>query len=278
MFIKIDWISFTIRITGALSDTGDDTTHFVDRQLLGALGPDLYQALFSLPMAHQGGRAPYQFRYMRSDAFVNVLWGEKQNHILVEISGGGCDDLMQKEKILLLVKTVQARLTRLDVACDMETDATPADFVESMASGRFVTRSDQTSPSGDTIYLGSRQSDRFCRVYRYSKPHPRSHLLRCEYVLKKRNAQIAAGEIFRSDVETVAAQHGNLYGWQHAAWQPSNMVLTKPDAYRAERSSGKTEKWLIATAMPALARLVEDGTIPDLEDWLFKRLHVLLDK
>lgn len=186
-------------------------------------------------------------------------------HALVEISGRGCEYLYSQGIDLEFVEAIQARITRLDIACDIETQAKPSSFVEDCDMKRFKSTSHVVSPSGETVYLGARSSDRYCRVYRYNAPHERSHLLRCEFVIKGANAKLTAARLRNEGYRALAAAMGDAFGFNHASWQPGSNP-SDLRTFRAERREGKTLYWLASTVAPLFVRLHTEGVI-DVSDW-----------
>lgn len=208
-----------------------------------------------------GGRAPYSVSYHRDDEGAVIFAHPNLPHALLEISGKGCEQLGSDPRAAELLAAVATRLTRIDIACDMTTEARPDEFTTLRFLGRFKSFSEVVSASGHTVYIGSRSSDRYARVYRYNAPHPRSHLLRCEFVLKAEQAQHTAEAILTDGIDGIAAALGNTFGWEHDAWQPAVSTSAEASAWRPERRKGKTVMWLYAQVIPALVGCLRDGQI-----------------
>lgn len=214
------------------------------------------------------GRAPYAQSWGSDQLGVKFFWSGRLDHALCEVSGRGCERLTAGEHLAALLTDVQARVTRLDVASDVETECTPIEFVGAGYSDRVKSRASYVSPTGSTEYVGSRSSDRLARVYRFVAPHPRSHLLRIEHELKKDAARSAVAWMLAYGVESVQASIGEAMGWKHPLWTPEQPSVGRIAVPRADRTLGKTELWLRGQAAPAFAKLYRAGLIADPEAWL----------
>jgi len=107
-----------------------------------------------------------------------VMWGDYRMGVCIELSGtalrtweshnDGADALSLLA--YLLVFRPSARVTRID--CAIDTDQLHIHtFRDAVREGKLVTRSqtirylESFSDSGDTLYVGARQSDRLLRIY-----------------------------------------------------------------------------------------------------------------
>lgn len=277
MITKIDWLSWSLALPGPISGAGQDSIQHAETVLRTYLGDELADALLDAKFTPEGGRAPYTTRMMREDHFVSVFWGESQRHMLVEVSGGGCEDLERRGQLYALLDHVRPRLTRLDIAVDMLVDTEPGEFVSAGYSPRFKTTSHIISDTGATFYVGSRESERYARVYRYAPPHPRAAWLRCEFVLRHENATATAAAIADVGILGVAAQLGNSYGWKHPVWKPEFLTDQTIPTWRPERRQGATVRWLITSVFPSMARLVKEGVIEDVDAFLDQHLYNLIE-
>lgn len=267
MLSKIDWLSFTIDL--GQTEHKRDANHMVDEimTVLDFIAPQLF---FWLGMdgdnAPTKARAPYSMAWRWVTRSLTVYCHPNLQHVLFEISGQGCDLLDADGTFPDVLTFALPRITRLDVATDILTETRPIDFYAMRDVGRFKTHSELISPSGETCYVGSQTSDRHCRVYRYNAPHERSHLLRVEVVLRSKTAQIAAAGILQRGLPYVAASLGNVFGWTHEDWRPSQPEADTLRAYRPDRHNGKTEYWLASQVKPTLMRLHRTGAL-DVLKW-----------
>lgn len=185
------------------------------------------------------------------------------------------------ERALELLTSISGHLTRLDIACDMLCLTRPNEFAGERRSGRFSAWSEVVSASGHTIYVGARSSDRYARVYRYNEPHPRAHLLRCEFVLKGKQAQQAAQTIKSDGLTAYTAALGNTFGWQHSDWLLGGLTDAEATAWRPERRQGKTVRWIYASVVPALLKLHREGALDVqalFDQDIFPRLDTATDR
>lgn len=260
----VDWLT----IVGRREAGGDDWT--VNHAYMTAVDwlMDVYPAFerdFGNPMHWQivKPRAPYSFARRSEDNTRTLYVHPLSAHFTLEVSGTHCQTIAPH--IHTVMEAFSPFLSRLDVATDMENDETPSGFVACAAPTALKTRSDMESPTGRTVYLGSRSSDRFCRVYRYNPPHPRSHLLRAEFQLKNDYAKRAGEAIAQGEaVNGIAAELGRVFGFQHPAWQPqAEPVKLKVQSHA---QSGNTVFWLTTTVAPLMRRLKREGKL-DVEAW-----------
>lgn len=199
---------------------------------------------------------------------VTFAWINRQGLVLVEHRGQACHELNERGILLSVVERYEDRLTRIDIATDILTEAMPGDFVNQSSPAKVTATGHQRSDTGETFYLGSRKSDRLVKVYRYFPPHPRSDFLRIEYTYKKQQAQIIASLLIRHSVDLVALSSAERYSWAHPCWKPREYVnMAEIRAYRPERGSGKTVRWLYAQCVPAVKRMVREGAL-DLDEFI----------
>ena len=210
---------------------------------------------------HGVGRAPYR-RSARSAKGVTVFYSELLPHALIEISGRGCETLRAANLDTAFIGQAVDRITRIDLAVDLVTDVTPQQFVDAGVSGRFQSRGYHTSPDGETVYIGSRKSDRYCRVYRYNKPHPRHQYLRIEFVMKSENARIfvRTAQRYGWSYSLLASGLMTTFGFTHPVANLGGEAIPL-NAYAPERREAKTVRWLIEQCASAFIRLAREGVI-----------------
>lgn len=270
----IDWLTFTMAPRYGTFDNegmsvGDDYAAAIEAAWKFTFSPEILSAAFGGQWEKQErSRAPYTDAWTLPEAGVTLFAGISLNHCCVEISGSGCERLIQAGLLETVLAAVVGRVTRIDIASDIETTTTPAEFVAQKSHKRMRSGGSQHSASGDTEYVGSRTSERFARVYRYNPPHPRSHLLRIEHVFHKAYAKKVAQTILDSSLGSVAFAAGEAFGWNHADWQPANETPVSLSIVSVERNAGKTVFWLVNSVAPAFKRLCGDGTILDAEEFL----------
>lgn len=182
---------------------------------------------------------------------------------LVQFSGEGCEYLRNEGVLENVLLDWNDRFTRLDIAVDILCDVTPEDFTLTRSAPRFKLTERYDKNSGTTYYVGSRQSDRFARVYRYNHPHPRSDKLRIEYQLSDDQAKLISKRIIETSILQCATELGNTFGWLHKVYVPS-LALGKAPSSRKPTGKGGTVFWLHHQVTPALRKIAEMGDIETL--------------
>jgi len=266
MRAHIDWITFT---GNPLYNDKADFPRAVLNGLHLIIGSGLMADLLAgAEQQREKSRAPYTYAWEWKASSVIIFASETLNHFTVEISGQGCERLIDMGLMESLIERVADRVTRVDVACDIETPVKPLEFVEQVKHDRMRSSGYQRSESGETCYVGSQKSERYARVYRYNKPHPRSHLLRIEHVFRRDHAKVVAGQIAASGVVAVADAAGQAFGWCHPTWNGTGCSDLDLSVVQAERGAGKTIYWLVHSVAPAFKNLCASGVIRDPEQFL----------
>lgn len=269
----IDWLSFTMSpmYSGddALDSSVDGYAMSLSRAILYTFGEDTANAVFAGEWSKQEkSRAPYTDAWKLGDNGISLYAHPELNHCTVEISGSGCERLIQTGLMQSVLLGCKARCTRLDLAIDIETFVTPREFVEQRSAKRSSSSGYQKSNTGETCYVGSQKSERYARVYRYAEPHPRAHLLRAEHVFRRDYAKVVSNAIYANGIEKIAPIVAKHFGWSHPVFdmeKTDDIDLTIPNA---ERNGGKTLFWMLHSVVPAFRRLVADGTISDPEKFI----------
>jgi len=268
MRTHIDWLTFTL----APVWVSDIPAGGFDEAYLNALADGFInvfaQEVIETAFAgnwekRQKSRAPYSDSWQLGEAGITVFASAALPHFTVEISGHGCEALIKQGTLNNVLTAVVGRITRLDVACDIETAVRPAEFVSALSHKRMSARGSQVSITGETEYVGSQKSERYARVYRYNPPHPRSHLLRVEHVFRKEYAKVVAQAIVNDGLENVAAAAGRAFGWQHETWRPDGTFDLDISVQQANRAGNNTLHWLIRSAAPAFKNLCAQGVVAD---------------
>lgn len=263
MRTHIDWLTFTF--TPNYSEGVDEGYH-------SALSSGLND-LFGVQLTSQAfggnwglkahGRAPYTDAWQLGDSGITLFASPNLTHACVELSGAGCEHLINLGALNEVLTKCCERVTRIDIATDIETLTTPIEFTTKLNHERMRSCGYQKSESGETCYIGSQKSDRYARVYRYNAPHPRSHLLRIEHVFRRQYAKSVALACVNANVESIETAAGRIFGWNHLLWKPSDVEYVDISITSAERKANGTIFWLIKSCAPAFKRLCADGTIRD---------------
>jgi len=236
----------------------------IETAFLQTFGVEMVQTAFGGKWSKgEKSRAPYTDVWMDAESGVSLYASPNLVHCCVEVSGSGCERLIQLGVMQGILGKCTDRITRIDVATDIETTTLPSEFVEQVSHERMRASGFQKSETGETCYVGSKKSDRYARVYRYYKPHPRSHLLRVEHVFRRKYAKVVASAILETSVEEAAAAAGKAFGWAHRVWELDKRDAPDISITSPERGSSNTVTWLVRSVAPAIRRLIADGTIRD---------------
>lgn len=212
MLHKIDYVSYTFYAEDDTHDEDWTPSHeYLRRHLPAYIDTSGEQTI-----------APHRYGFVFGVAFDNhtYVWVSVVGLFLVEHTGAGCDLLQDRGMLLSLIHERADNLTRIDIATDMLTDERPADFANHRTGAKTSAVGYQKSNSGETVYVGSRKSERTCKVYRYDGNHPRAAWLRVEYTYKGHNAKIVARMLKNGDnVHKIAIASGTRYGWKSSAWR-----------------------------------------------------------
>jgi len=268
MRIHIDWLTFTMPMNYDTFE-GDVYARAVERAFHTTFDQETLASAFGgVWEKNEHSRAPYVDSWRLGDAGITLFASQNLSHCCIEISGQGCEKLLMAKTMGVVLAQSRERVSRIDIACDIETTTRPDEFVAELAHGRMRSHGYQTSDTGSTYYVGSKTSDRYARVYRYNPPHPRSNLLRIEHVFRKEYAKKVAGACMDSGTSAVAKSAGDAFGWAHPVWELD--VDKSPDisTVKAERQMGKTVFWLVKSVAPAFKRMVNEGTIKDPDEFL----------
>lgn len=275
MYTHIDWISFSVLLPETRDRSEKETLRQIGEALLD-LADDMDVLLgMDRGMTFGAGRKPYSASVTLSETGAMIFYNPKVNNATVEIPGTACQRYIDAGYLDFILEAVRFRVTRLDIAVDMETQTDPRDFAAARSHQRMRNGSIWQEDSGTTQYVGSYKSDRYARVYRYNPPHERAHLLRSEFVMRGDLAKFGAQEVIEKGLNWYAAALGNAFGWTHEDWKPDVMTTERPTNYRSDRPEGKTLFWLADTIAPLLARLHREGVI-DVIDWTEKNVLPLI--
>ena len=261
----IDWLT----IVGRRSPEPDDySVHSAYATAVNWLAErsEAFMGSFGSPLDWQivKPRAPYSYARRSTDNTRSLYVHPLSAHFTFEATGQHC--LKIADVMPVILRDYADCLSRVDLAVDIECKTTPLEFDLATNPAKVSTRSRLTSSTGETVYIGSRSSERFCRVYRYKPPHPRSHLLRAEFQLKGDYAkalgrQVADGEALNG----IAASLGQHFGFGHPDWQPD--ANPSPLRVQTHAQSGNTVAWLTNQVAPALRRLQREGKL-DVAAWI----------
>jgi len=268
MRTHIDWLTFTMGLAYA-DETADAYANAIAYGFEDMFGLELRATVFGGHWQKQErSRAPYTDAWIQPEGGITLFASPNLTHCCVEISGQGCERLISQQLLNKLLTCCAARVTRIDIASDIETEIRPVEFVEKVDHERMRTSGHVVSDTGETCYVGSQKSDRYARVYRYNPPHPRANLLRIEHVFRREYAKVVAQQITQSEIESIAVSAGKAFGWSHPVWDITALSTVDLSVVKAEATMGGTVFWLIKSVAPSFRKLVAKGVITDPEKFL----------
>jgi DNA relaxase NicK len=269
---KLDWFSFTF----PFQPTGEkDNEHLLPHVLLAFHDFTAHRYLGVVTNSLWQWEKPsgfYPFTISCPTTSLRISFGGTSGSALVSLSGKACDAVLRYLSLRDIALSSGGRATRIDLATDLETDVSPSAFAESRTSKAFKTQGTFTSETGETVYIGSRQSERFCRVYRYSPPHPRSKYLRVEIECKGDFAKNVCNQLLSTSLTETTLSVNLPYGWSHPIWDTNGATVSKIPARAYDGDGANTLRWLEQTVVPAIKKASEAGLI-DIKEWLIEHFR-----
>lgn len=279
--VTLDWLSVSIPIQALTSLPQalwlSNVLNAFDELSGKALPRPFFEPLWELGP----GRPPYHVRWRAPTFGCTIFAHPDMSKALLEFSGVGCHWLSEGTSVLLVLDRLQNHATRLDLAVDLLTEASPQDFVATRGETRHETTAHIESRTGTTCYVGSQRSDRYARVYRYAAPLPRSDLLRVEHVFRREQARAICGAIASDGLQAVAAYCQSIYAWEHVAWAFDESTTVFNGVRGLAHRRANSVLWLIRQVFPAMKRMEREGVLCDLEcfldHWLFEIGDCMID-
>jgi hypothetical protein len=268
--IQIDWLSFTAPLPDrkrniTLGAEIDLATRIFDKYpMLDYLRGNYRHHNGAEGLILAKARFPYKNSLKNTDNSLRLFFDRDHDHVLAEISGQGCQQLYREGNLNFLLRLAEQRLTRIDLAYDVRCDHDPETVYKEIPDTKFRSSGSQISDTGKTVYVGSRKSQRYARIYRYAFPHPRHDLLRFEMVFRKEQAKYVGGSVLQQGLEATIRSAGAVFGFDNCeVWQlESAKGIT---AYRPERGRAKSERWFYSQVVPAIRRMISEGILTESE-------------
>lgn len=263
----VDWLSWTVPCQSEPRTA--EQSFYIAKNMSERLCEGVSEIFFnSSDYEQKAGRAPYRYQLVARDTGVRIFGGGATQTCLIEASGRGCDAIHEPTLSRYVVGALASRVSRFDYAVDARCGLLPVEFTREPKHNKFRAKSVINSDTGQTVYVGSPRSDRFARVYRYNPPHPRSELLRVEFVFRRGLAKSASERFAKSKSEKDFI--GSCFAtWGFRAERLGHTVLEAETIRTPERSQheGKTVTWLYRQVAPAVRRLIDDDAL-NVADWL----------
>lgn len=208
----------------------------------------------------KGGRSGYAMSSAHTVG-ARVFYGHEKAPPLIELGGAACDVVHSSGELLPFLARNTESVTRIDFAADIETFEYPFAFVGAGRSARQRSISKIDSDSGQTVYIGSPQSDRRLRVYRYRAPHPRAKFLRVECMLRGELAKAAVTEALLNGVASAWQVAISVYGLEHPLIYAARTDRKFEPTLRNEPTSASRLAWIHKQVAPALRAAIASGLI-----------------
>lgn len=264
----IDWLTFTMPMV-YFGQEENSYALAIQAGFMDMFEADDVATVFGGAWAkNERSRAPYTDSWRDAEGGISLFASPNLVHCCVEISGQGCERLIGMGKMDTILRAARERVTRIDIAVDIETSTMPHEFVKETSHERMRTSGQVISDTGETCYVGSQKSERYARVYRYNKPHPRAHLLRVEHVFRKAYAKKVAEALATGDIQQITKSSGDAFGWCHQDWKVGTVDGADISVVKERGGSGGTIFWLVHSVAPAFKKLVETGAISSPEEFL----------
>lgn len=267
----VDYMSVTFPEGAfALNAPPDDPVGYASAALTYFCGsPELAHIANQHTATIKEGLHGFKRRVEWADAGLFVQWGATHGKAHVVASGAGCSIIKGLFTALVIFHpnatifdTERLNFTRIDLAVDVSTNEKPSHVAPLIYPRKGTSTGHIESSTGETLYFGSRQSERMLRVYRYNAPHPRSHLLRWEWELKGNHAIQVATALFIgtplwSIIRELCQEFGVLY---HPIWLEIGETPPTPLSYK-KRVDNNHIMWLFKVCIPALRKAIDEGSV-----------------
>jgi len=192
-----------------------------------------------------------------------VMASEPNSPMGVHISwGGSALREVEPRSILRQALAADATIRRIDIAIDIPSAAPDEDLYNALALGSAITqaRSHQlvTSNTGWTIYVGSRTSEKFLRIYDKQAEAGLDHpLTRVELECKNDYAEGIAKHIDQEGYHQFPGIITAFCDFRNVTWWTQNLTspTLSPGIPKKEKTSD-TKRWLMESVAPALAKVL----------------------
>lgn len=261
-YTSVDWYSFSVDVGNweHLKQMSPDAlvAHALRQQLKQEAARAVERLFYDAQLGR--GRVPYAACQLDPGTGAKLFFDLEQPVWLIELCGQACWELRDREALTPLLKETHTRCTRIDVATDYEGEGvTVFDLCADAWYAHDLTHVFFSSATGETRYIGSMKSDRFCRIYSYNEPHPRANVPRVELVYRGEYAPLVAEKIAHGLIHEVVAGAYERLGMPER-FIPENVAHAEPKRRRrgAREVAGRL-RWVYTAVIPALQRLILEG-------------------
>lgn len=271
--VTIDWLSCTFHPQGA-----DQNAVLSLFSRSGIMDPDAARFGYNRAARTEEGAVLYWSTTNRDMGIHAVVSGSA----LLSYNSSGCSS------VELLQRTIRlgGKITRLDLAKDAHNETfNLAEFEQQVANREFVGRVQKasairSSDGGMTVYVGSRQSNKFLRVYHKGiEQKTGEDWIRAELELKSDTANvvgkiIAGGEDINNLFSALAGRMCNLNNVDWRKMLEADAVIGVP---KVEKQSDR-EKWIAKQVTPAVIQYAMEHPDSEALERLWKDLTEALHK
>lgn len=256
--VTIDWISLTFH--PKMEDQNNVLSLFTGS---GVMDPDTPRFGYDRASRTETGIVLYYSTTSKDMGIHAVVSGAA----LLSLSANGCSPVSLLERAFRL----GGKVTRLDLAKDARNEAFDLEnFEDQIARREFIGRVQKASTirntdGGMTVYVGSRQSNKFLRVYHKGVEQKTGEdWIRAELELKSETANIvgkliAGGEDMNNLFSSLA---GRMCKVNNADWQKMLEAAAQIGIPKPEKVSDR-EKWIATQVTPAVVNYALEN--PDSE-------------
>lgn len=222
---------------------------------------------------------PYTFAIKASGATIHWHPEHPEFKVMVRLDGQALADLRSDgfgaERLFSWVENGGGKVTRVDMAIDLlDCGGHVLDMYHAFKTSQVMTSSKMVTvfskeggalDSGSTVYFGSRQSDRYTRIYDKGKEQgTKLNWIRIEMELKGKRATGAIDDMQREGVEATALSYlRDAIEWSDVSWF-EELFQGEYDVFALEsigRPETDTEKWVREICIPAIAKAVRRGQV-----------------
>jgi hypothetical protein len=193
----------------------------------------------------------------RAEMGVHVVYSGKALARLMQV---GVDSM----SVLSHIVQNGGKITRLDVALDLDSSGIRLDVLQAhFQYGLCKTKARSINPVGrvgasqGTLYIGSRTSEAFMRIYdKATEQGINADWLRIELELKAGKARSMAKMLLEGDpARVIPSAITGFANWpDYLLWVEA--IRTQPIVVKTDKhKDGNTRKWLIEVCAPALAKM-----------------------
>lgn len=266
MLFKVDYLSWTIPTDFPFDRAGEPCVSPALHILTEFLGQELAPIISGHSWEVHNAKRFYHTRIFDADTKISLQVGTTNKHVHCEFGGQALDVIRAAGFYEHLIEQVGTRASRIDFAVDFESECSVKDFIGNRDIGRFKAGGDIFSEDGETSYVGSWEGERFARVYRYHKPHPRSNMLRAEVVLRGKYAKQGITLLKEKGLTQATLAAHEAFQWKHELWKPEEATESRIKSNRADKEKAGTVRWLYGDIASCVIRLHKEGLI-DAYDW-----------